>query len=529
MAFDALRRPWSDRRTLYRDERGVFVDKPAGVACSAVACSAQPGSTDVAAAAEHTGWDLAARLRAHGLPELVPAAPLPLPASGVTLLVPSGAPLPRAGELPPALSRLSYVLGVEDCSLLPQGLLPAGPTGNIEYQVWRRRGRRALLRAQAALTAERVVAAFANAGAPVIGSEPEPTATRWLLHVERAEGAGCDVRAALPAELESWLAGEPQGAPRRLEQALELAAPVRARLLAGQDAQRLLAEGAGEIAGVNVDRYGDYAVLELSSEEAWAERERMAECLLAHGARGVYLKRRLRVDLRKQERTELAPSLPVRGSAAPEALLVRNGALAFWVRLGEGLGTGLFLDQRQNWERVQRRVRGATVLNLFSHTGAFSVAAGAGGAAACTSVDLSKRALTRLAANLELNGLSGPSQRLLPADVLQWLGRARRGQQRFDWIVLDPPSFGTRRRGVLQAEHDYQGLVASCLELLAPGGALLCVSHQRGLSAADLSQLVRTALVARGRSGRVTSWLGGWDDATLPGVSGTKSVLAQLA
>ena len=95
--------------------------------------------------------------------------------------------------------------------------------------------------------------------------------------------------------------------------------------------------------------------------------------------------------------------------------------------------------------------------------------------------------------------------------------------------MLDPPSFGTRRRGVLRAESDYQALVADCVELLAPGGALLCVSHQRGFSAADLSQLVQGALAARGRSGRVSSWLGGWDAATLAGVSATKSVLAQLA
>lgn len=520
MAFESLQRAWLEQRTLHRDERGVFVDKPAGVACR----GGVPG---------YPSWDLSERL---GWPELVPGFAQPIEASGVTWLVPASAgpassTAEATGSLPAPLERLSYVLGVEDCSLPPQGRLraaAAGAGGSIDYEVWRRRGRRSLLKARAAQAPGQVVAAFAAAGQPVVGAEPAPTATRWLLHVERAQGAGIDVSAPLPAELESWLAGEPQGSPQRFEHALLQAAAVRARLIAEQQAQRLLAEGAGEIAGLNVDRYADYAVLELSSEEAWAERERLAECLLAHGARGVYLKRRLKTDLRKQDRAELAPALPVRGSSAPEALCVRNGALAFWVRLGEGLGTGLFLDQRQNWERVQRSVQGATLLNLFSHTGAFSVAAGAGGAAGCTSVDLSKRALSRLAENLELNGLSGPSQRLLPADVLQWLARARRAQQRFGWIVLDPPSFGTRRQGVLRAESDYQALVADCVELLAPGGSLLCVSHQRGFSAASLGQLVQAALAARGRSGHVSGWLGGWDAATLPGVSGTKSVLAQL-
>lgn len=520
MAFEALQRAWPEQRTLQRDERGLFVDKPPGVACR--------GATQ-----EWPSWDLLERLRwSDGLP----AFELPLRASGVTWLVPPASGMSRpaaegAATLAPPLARLSYVLGVEDCSLAPQGRLAVAgaeaPQG-IEYEVWRRRGRRALLKVRAALPPEQVVASFAAAGQPVVGTEPEPTATRWLLHVERVQGPGIDVSAPLPIELDSWLAGEPQGSPLRFEHALLQAATVRARLIMEQQAQRLLAEGAGEIAGLNVDRYGDYAVLELSSEEAWAERERLAECLLAYGARGVYLKRRLRADLRRQDRAELAPALPVRGSSAPEALCVRNASLAFWVRLGDGHGTGLFLDQRQNWQRVQGSVQGNTLLNLFSHTGAFSVAAGAGGAAGCTSVDLSKRALSRLAENLELNGLSGPKQRLLPADVLQWLARARRARKRFGWIVLDPPSFGTRQRGVLRAESDYQALVADCVELLAPGGALLCVSHQRAFSAADLSALVLAALAARGRSGHVSTWLGGWDAATLPGVSSTKSVLAQL-
>jgi 23S rRNA G2069 N7-methylase RlmK/C1962 C5-methylase RlmI len=144
------------------------------------------------------------------------------------------------------------------------------------------------------------------------------------------------------------------------------------------------------------------------------------------------------------------------------------------------------------------------------------------------SVDLSKRALGRLRLNLELNGLSGPQHRLLESDALVWLARAGRAERRFGWIVLDPPSFGTRRGGVLSAERDYAGLVASALGLLERGGRLLCVSHQLGFSQRDLSELVTQAIAASGRSGRVDNWVGGWDAPTLPGVSGTKSVLAQV-
>jgi 23S rRNA (cytosine1962-C5)-methyltransferase len=247
-----------------------------------------------------------------------------------------------------------------------------------------------------------------------------------------------------------------------------------------------------------------------------------------HGARGVYVKRRLRADLRKQDPLLLAPPLPLRGSPALEEVCVRQGELRFWVRLGDGLATGLFLDQRESWERVRCGVRGQSLLNLFSYTGAFSVAAASGGASGSVSVDLSKRALGRLRLNLEHNGLSGPQHRLLASDVLVWLARAGRAQRRFGWIVLDPPSFGTRRGGVLRAERDYAGLVTSALGLLERGGRLLCVSHQLGLSQRELSELVAQAVRASGRAGRIENWVGGWDAATLPGVSGTKSVLAQV-
>jgi 23S rRNA (cytosine1962-C5)-methyltransferase len=343
------------------------------------------------------------------------------------------------------------------------------------------------------------------------------------------EGGGLAASAALPAEFESWLRAAPQRPPGDLASALTEGALARAPLWPRYQAYRLCGEEAGEIAGVTAERYGEYALLELSSEEAWAERERLAECLMDHGARGVYVKRRLRAGLRKQVPAELAPIVPLRGAAAPESLCLRQGELQFVVRLGDGLATGLFLDQRESWQRVREGASGRSLLNLFCYTGAFSVAAASGGASSTVSVDLSKRALSRLRENLELNALSGPQHRLLASDVLIWLARARRAGQRFGWIVLDPPSFGTRKGGVLRAERDYAGMVAGALSLLEPRGRLLCVSHQRGFSPADLRALVREALTASGRAGSVESWVGGWDAPTLPGVSGTKSVLAEVA
>jgi len=518
MAFERLQQPWSNDRTLQRAGRYLLVDKPAGVPCC------RPHERDPSV------LDLCERLRQHGLGELELCQEVPERASGVTLCAFADGTC-RATTASDPIEWREYVLGVEDFRLPVEGQLRA-PTGDgavpLDYRVSRRHGSRALLAVRARTSPEQVLQGFAAAGQPVVGAEASPVATRLLLHVERAHGQQLSAQAPLPSEFESWLGGAPERPPSHFAQALRAGALVRASLAQHHQAYRLLGEDAGEIAGITADRYGEHAVLDLSTEEAWAARGQLAECLMDHGARGVYVKRRLRADLRKQDPLLLAPPLPLRGSPALEDVCVRQGELRFWVRLGDGLATGLFLDQRESWERVRCGVRGQSLLNLFSYTGAFSVAAASGGASGSVSVDLSKRALGRLRLNLEHNGLSGPQHRLLASDVLVWLARAGRAQRRFGWIVLDPPSFGTRRGGVLRAERDYAGLVTSALGLLERGGRLLCVSHQLGFSQRELSELVAQAVRASGRAGRIENWVGGWDAATLPGVSGTKSVLAQV-
>jgi len=110
-----------------------------------------------------------------------------------------------------------------------------------------------------------------------------------------------------------------------------------------------------------------------------------------------------------------------------------------------------------------------------------------------------------------------------------WLRRAERSGRRFDRIVLDPPSFGTRGKGsVLSLDRDQASLLAGAANLLEPGGQLLVVSHHRRTSERALEASVRAACAATGRGVSVEPWVGGWDTPTLPGVSATKSVLAQL-
>ena len=102
------------------------------------------------------------------------------------------------------------------------------------------------------------------------------------------------------------------------------------------------------------------------------------------------------------------------GEQAPEPLLVTENGVQFATYLNEGLMTGIFLDQKEVRGRlVDGFAVGKTVLNMFSYTGAFSVAAAMGGAVATTSVDLAKRSLPKTTEQFEVNHLNLAAQRLL--------------------------------------------------------------------------------------------------------------------
>jgi 23S rRNA (cytosine1962-C5)-methyltransferase len=290
------------------------------------------------------------------------------------------------------------------------------------------------------------------------------------------------------------------------------------------------ADGDG-CAGIVVDRYDDWAVLSLTEPFSEEDERALARVLEESFARGVYVKRRPRADLRRREREDLSPAAPIVGDAAPPELVVVEHGMRVRVALDDGLSTGLFTDQRDNRALVRGMSKDAVVLNLFSYTCTFTVAAALGGAAETVSVDLSQRALERGGENLALNDVQGPRHRLLRSDALQFLARAARKPPRFDVVVLDPPSFGTRQRGTFTVERDYAELAANSLSVLAPGGRLLAVTNHRKTSADRLRALIRDAAHAARRTIASQQDLPTpADHAARPdGAPATKSVLVTLA
>ncbi|HVY06585.1 MAG TPA: class I SAM-dependent methyltransferase [Burkholderiales bacterium] len=168
-------------------------------------------------------------------------------------------------------------------------------------------------------------------------------------------------------------------------------------------------------------------------------------------------------------------------ASAGRDFVVTEAGHRFLVNLTDHLDTGLFLDHRQTRALVGKLARDKHVLNLFCYTGSFSVYAARGGAGSTTSVDLSRTYLDWARRNFELNGIEGERNRLVQADALRFIENERASRDRYDIVVLDPPSFSNSKRmqGVLDVQRDHAMLIRGCLALLNPGGKLLFSTNLR--------------------------------------------------
>jgi 23S rRNA (cytosine1962-C5)-methyltransferase len=347
---------------------------------------------------------------------------------------------------------------------------------------------------------------LSHAGAPILGDTIYGTsaAERLFLHArdlvlhEPALSAHANVPSAFDDALH---ARQPElGSPERVRQNLADAGCLREPLLSATNTFRIVNDAGDFLPGVCVDRYGDFAVLSLSSDEAADRRRELADLLREFGARGVYSKQRARADLRRQAHTELAPKEPIAGEAAESPLVVQEGRARFAVTLDEGLSCGLFLDQRDNRGRVAALCAGRKVLNLFSYTCSFSVYAALASAERVTSVDLSGHALARGRENFSLNGLDPAAHAFVQTDALEWLVRAAKRGEKFGVVILDPPSFSTSGKGkTFRVADGYRGALERVFGVLERGGRVLAVTNHRKTSPQAFRKIVHDAARAAGR------------------------------
>jgi 23S rRNA (cytosine1962-C5)-methyltransferase len=413
-------------------------------------------------------------------------------------------------------------------------------------------------------------AQLAHAGSPIAGDivYGGPPAPRLLLHAHALEithpktNKKIRIEAKIPADFQLWLErgdlgptvyDEEAAIDRTLARAMERRwGLARSTGKHETTAFRLVNEAGDGLPGLSVDVYGDFLVAQVHADSDQVKypifteerRVRILDRLHALGFDGIYLKLRPRqantlVDTRRED---IAPKDPVRGTAAPESFLIREDGIDYEARLGDGLSTGIFLDQRANRARVRSLSKDARVANLFSYTCPFTVAAAAGGAKETVSVDASAASLERGAANVARLGLVDNHEARSPEgrsgvdmkkhqfvadDAFNWLARQK---TKFDLIILDPPSYATTKTRRFVASTDYVELAAQAIALLAPKGKLLACTNHRGIRQNKFRHMLQEAVQMAKRSAAQVKDLPDPSDFPAPpgGEHHLKSVLVTL-
>jgi len=197
--------------------------------------------------------------------------------------------------------------------------------------------------------------------------------------------------------------------------------------------------------------------------------------------------------LPRQNAERVAPVLLAGDPARPLESEVAEAGVRYGIDFGAGYSCGLFIDQRANRARLGE-LKPKLLLNTFAYTCSFSVV-GAVAGAQTLSLDLSKKSLDRGRRNFDLNGLPTDGHRFLADDVLDVLPRLERRGEKFDVIILDPPTFSLGNRGRRwRVEDQVEELVGMALALAAPRASLLVSTNCTKLNRAALERTVRFVL-----------------------------------
>ena len=250
-------------------------------------------------------------------------------------------------------------------------------------------------------------------------------------------------------------------------------------------------EGDG-FGGLTVDLYGDYVVFSWYNSYVYQIRKIISEAFrqVFPEVLGTYEKIRFKgLDYE---------SAHVYGQEAPDFFTVLENGVLYQVFMNDGLMTGIFLDQHEvRGSLVDGLAMGKSLLNMFSYTAAFSVAAVMGGASQTTSVDLAKRSRELSQAHFQVNGLSTDDHRFIVIDVFEYFKYAKRKGLTYDVIVLDPPSFARNKKQTFSVAKDYHKLISQSLEILNPGGIIIASTN-----AANVSRQKFTEQIDKGFAGR---------------------------
>jgi 23S rRNA (cytosine1962-C5)-methyltransferase len=275
---------------------------------------------------------------------------------------------------------------------------------------------------------------------------------------------------------------------------------------------RLIHGESDGLPGLVVDRYGDTLVAQFSSCGSERFKGVIVDALLKQTGL-IRLYERSDASVRSLEGLPEATGW-LAGSGSTDIILTEHD----WklsLDVASGHKTGFYLDQRDSrhkFSQYARRMDFKRVLNCYSYTGGFTVAALKGGAAHVTSIDSSGLAIERAVANVALNGFDASRTTMMDADVNAALRQFLKDGVTFDAIVLDPPKFAPTAFHAERAARAYKDINRLALMLLEPGGALFTYSCSGGVSADLFHKIVAGAGLDAGVDAYITERMGGAPD-----------------
>ncbi|KWZ65912.1 class I SAM-dependent rRNA methyltransferase [Bacillus sp. CNPSo 3703] len=259
-------------------------------------------------------------------------------------------------------------------------------------------------------------------------------------------------------------------------------------------------EGDG-IGGITIDYYDGFYLIQWYSEGVYTLKEDVLAAIeqVYPDYKGIYEKKRFDTSGQYIEDDDF-----VKGEKGEFPLIVKENGMNVAVYLNDGAMTGIFLDQRHVRKAIRDRyAKGKTVLNTFSYTGAFSVAAALGGASRTTSVDVANRSLKKTSEQFEVNGIDVDGQDIKVMDVFKYFPFAAKKGWSYDVVILDPPSFARTKKHTFSAAKDYKKLLKEAIQITAENGVIVASTNSSAFGMKKFKGFIAQAFKESGKTYRI--------------------------
>ncbi|GLF89314.1 putative ribosomal RNA large subunit methyltransferase YwbD [Bacillus safensis] len=259
-------------------------------------------------------------------------------------------------------------------------------------------------------------------------------------------------------------------------------------------------EGDG-IGGFTIDHYDGFYLIQWYSEGVYSLKADVLAALehVYPDYKGIYEKKRFDTFGQYIEDDDF-----VKGEKGEFPLIVKENGMNVAVYLNDGAMTGIFLDQRHVRKAIRDRyAMGKTVLNTFSYTGAFSVAAALGGASRTTSVDVANRSLKKTSEQFEVNDIDVDGQDIKVMDVFKYFPFAAKKGWTYDLVILDPPSFARTKKHTFSAAKDYQKLLKEAIQITAENGVIVASTNSSAFGMKKFKGFIAQAFKESGKTYRI--------------------------